>query len=163
MRCIEPAFCALYGRCGVSDLNYVHEILHDICGGTGFVEVTTRHHKSARTVQQKAMLLPIVVSCADVVQFPWVHSWIANRKACGLPTLAQCKVRWCRHQLSADCVSWMKRPLSAGEVMNTLKGFLQSNDSSLSSHSLKATALVWRRQKCHVNSDGSLEDIRRQS
>jgi hypothetical protein len=62
-----------------------------------------------------------------------------------------------------DCVSWMKRPLSAGEVMNTLKGFPQSNDSSLSSHSLKATALVRRRQKCHMNIDGSLEDIRRQS
>ena len=86
-RCVASGLLfALYGRCRVSDLNFIHEILHDVSGGTGFIEVTTRHHKSARTVQQKSMLLPIVVSCAGVSQFPWVDSWIANRKACGLPT-----------------------------------------------------------------------------
>lgn len=42
-----------------------------------------------------------------------------------------------------DFVDWMKRPLSAGEVTGILKGFLKCDDGSLSSHSLKATALSW--------------------
>jgi hypothetical protein len=76
----------LYGRCRVSDVNFVHEILHDITGGTGFLEVSTRFHKSARSAQQKAMMLPIVVGSTGVVPFSWVHTWINKRKACSLPT-----------------------------------------------------------------------------
>ena len=39
---------ALYGRCRVSDLN-IHEILHDVSDANGFLEVSTRFHKSAKT------------------------------------------------------------------------------------------------------------------
>ena len=74
-RCIASnLLLALYGRCRVSDLNFIHEILHAVSEGTGFIEVTTRFHKAARTVQQKALLLPILMSCSGVTQFPWVHS-----------------------------------------------------------------------------------------
>ena len=143
-RCIASGLLfALYGRCRVSDLNFIHEILHDLSGGTGFVEVTTRHHKSARTVQQKAMLLPIVVSSAGVVQQPWIQSWISNRKACGLPTSGLVEGAMMPAPIIGDHVAWMKRPLSAGEVSDILKGFLNSADPSLSSHSLKATTLSW--------------------
>ena len=134
---------ALYGRCRVSDLNFVHEILHDVSAGTGFLEVTTRYHKSARTVQQKALLMPILMSCSGVVQLPWVHSWIANRKTCGLPTSGMVQGALMPAPTAGDTVNWMKRPLSAGEVTNILKAFLQSNDPCLSSHSLKATTLSW--------------------
>ena len=134
---------ALYGRCRVSDLNFVHEILHDVSAGTGFLEVTTRYHKSVRTVQQKALLMPILMSCSGVVQLPWVHSWIANRKTCGLPTSGMVQGALMPAPTVGDTVNWMKRPLSAGEVTNILKAFLQSNDPCLSSHSLKATTLSW--------------------
>ena len=143
-RCVASGLLfALYGRCRVSDLNYIHEILHDVSGGTGFVEVTTRHHKAARSVQQKAMLLPIVVSCAGVSQFPWIHSWIANRKLCNLPTSGMIQGAMMPAPILGDRLEWMKRPLSAGEVTGILKGFLKIDDSSLSSHSLKATTLSW--------------------
>ena len=143
-RCIASnLLLAMYGRCRVSDLNHVHEVLHDLSGGTGFLEVTTRCHKSARTAQQKSVLLPILMSCSGVAQFPWVHSWIANRKACDLPTSGLISGALMPTPMVGDYVSWMRRPLSAGEVTGILKGFLQTNDQLLSSHSLKATALSW--------------------
>ena len=143
-RCIASnLLLALYGRCRVSDLNFIHEILHDVSEGTGFIEVTTRFHKAARTVQQKALLLPILMSCSGVTQFPWVHSWIANRKACGLPTSGSVQGALMPAPVVGDTVNWMQRPLSAGEVTNILKAFVRSDDPCLSSHSLKATTLSW--------------------
>ena len=124
-------------------MNYIHEILHDLTGGAGFLDGTTRYHKSARSAQQKAMLLPIVISSAGVVQFPWLHAWISNRKACGLQTSGLVQGALLPAPSLGDRVEWMKRPLSLGEVTNILKGFLNCADRNLSSHSLKATALSW--------------------
>ena len=112
-------------------------------GGTGFLEVTTRYHKSAKSAQQKAMLLPIVISSVGVVQFPWMYAWISNRKTCGLPTSGLVQGALLPAPSLGDRVEWMKRPLSPGEVTNILKGFLNCSDKNLSSHSLKATALSW--------------------
>jgi hypothetical protein len=109
-------------------VNYIHEILHDVSGGSGFLEVSTRFHKSARSAQQKALLLPIVMSSAGVVDMPWIHSWIANRKSCGLPTSGLAQGALMPAPCMGDRVSWLKRPLSPGEVTNTLKGFLQCED-----------------------------------
>ena len=143
-KCIASGLLLLlYGRCRVSDANYIHEVLHDVSGETGFLEVTTRFHKSARTAQQKALLLPILMSSAGVVDFPWVHSWIANRKACGLATSGLIQGALLPAPILGDHVSWMKRPLSPGEVTSILKGFLGCDDALLSSHSLKATTLSW--------------------
>ena len=125
-------------------MNYIHEILHDLTGGAGFLDVPTRYHKSARSAQKKAMLLPIVISSAGVVQFPWLHAWISNRKACGLPTSGLVQGALLPAPSLVDRVEWMKRPLSPGEVTNILKGFLNCADRNLSSHSLKATALRQR-------------------
>ena len=143
-RCVASnLLLLLYGRCRVSDVNFIHEILHDLTGGTGFLEVTTRYHKSAKSAQQKAMLLPIVISSVGVVQFPWMHAWISNRKTCGLPTSGLVQGALLPAPSLGDRVEWMKRPLSPGEVTNILKGFLNCSDKNLSSHSLKATALSW--------------------
>ena len=143
-RCIASnLLLLLYGRCRVSDANYIHEVLHDVSAETGLAEVTTRFHKSARTAQQKALLLPILVSSAGVVDFPWVHSWIANRKACGLSTSGLIQGALQPAPVLGDRVSWLSRPLSPGEVTNILKGFLGSEDCTVSSHSLKATTLSW--------------------
>ena len=134
---------AMYGRCRVSDLNFVHEILHDVSGSSGFLEVTTRYHKSARSAQQKALLLPIVMASGGVTDVPWLHAWIANRKACGLATSGLMQGALMPAPCLGDTVSWMKRPLTPGEVSNILKGFLACDDPALSSHSLKATTLSW--------------------
>lgn len=48
-RCIASNLLfALYGRCQMSDLSHVHEGLHDQSGASGFMEVTTRHHKRSQ-------------------------------------------------------------------------------------------------------------------
>ena len=112
-------------------------------GVSGFIEISTRYHKSARTAQQKALLLPIVMSSAGVVDMPWIHSWISNRKSYGLQTSGLVQGALMPAPCMGDRVSWLKRPLSPGEVTNILKGFLQCEDPALSSHSLKATTLSW--------------------
>ena len=143
-RCIASnLLLLLYGRCRVSDVNFVHEILHDLTGGTGFLEISTRFHKSARTAQQKAQLLHIVMSSTGISDLPWVHAWINNRKACGLQTSGLVDGALVPAPFVGDTMHWMKRPLSPGEVTAILKGFLQCDDTSLSSHSLKATTLSW--------------------
>ena len=98
----------LYGRCGVSDANYTHEVLHDVTGSIGFFEVTTRFHKSARSAQQKALLLPILVASAGVVDTPWIHSWIANRKACGLAASGLVQGALLPAPVLGDRINWLK-------------------------------------------------------
>ena len=45
-RCVASnILLAVYGRFRVSDMNYIHEILHDVASGAGHLEVTTRYHK----------------------------------------------------------------------------------------------------------------------
>ena len=122
----------LYGRCRVSDVNFVHEILHDLTGGTGFIEISTRYHKSARSAQQKAQLLPIVMSSTGISDVPWVYAWIENRKVCGLQTSGLVDGALVPAPLIGAAVQWMKRPLSPSEVTAILKGFLQCDDSALS-------------------------------
>ena len=139
----ETELVLLYGRCRVSDVNYIHEILHDVSGSTGFLEVTTRYHKSACTAQQKALLMPILVGSVGVTAFPWIQAWISNRKACGLPTSGIVDGALMPAPLMGDSVQWLKRPLAPGEISGILKNFLKSSDENLTSHSLKATALSW--------------------
>lgn len=143
-RCIvSNVLMALYGRCRVSDLNHVHEILHDAAGSSGFVEITTRFHKGARSAQQKALLLPIVISGACVVDQGWVHVWINNRKEAGLPVSGLIDGAFMPCPAVADSVNWLKRPLTPAEVTNIIRSFLQSSDDNLTSHSIKATTLSW--------------------
>ena len=143
-RCVASnLLLALYGRCRVSDVNFIHEILHDLSGGTGFIEVSTRCHKGARSAQQKAMLLPIVISSEGVTDPPWVQTWIRNRKECMLPTAGLVQGALMPSPAFGDKVGWLSRPLSTSEVTAILKGFLKTDDPCLTSHSLKATTLSW--------------------
>lgn len=139
-RCIASnLLMATYGRCRVSDLNHVHEILRDASGKTGFAEISTRHRKGARSAQQKALLMPIVISNAGVVPQGWIHVWIANRNSSGLQTSGEIGGAFMPAPAISDKVEWLKRPLTPSEMTNVLRGCLDSIDSDLSSHSLKAT------------------------
>ena len=80
-----------YGRCRNSDLVHVSDVMHDTAGGSalsgssGYMQVSTRHHKSARSAAAKSWLLPIVVSGEGVGAVPWLDMWIMCRKQAGLP------------------------------------------------------------------------------
>ena len=143
-RCIvSNMLFAVYGRCRISDMNHVHEILHDSASGSGFVEVTTVHHKGARSAQQKALLMPIVLSGAGVNDLDWVAAWVANRRAAGLPVSGCVDGALCPAPMVSDSVGWLRRPLTASEFTDILKSLLETADENLSSHSLKATCLSW--------------------
>ena len=143
-RCIASnLLMMLYGRCRVSDVSFIHEILHDSEGTSGFVEISTRYHKSARSAQQKSLLLPIVIANAGLGSVDWLSMWIANRKRVGLVTSGDVQGALCPAPKVGDFVTWLKRPLSASEISAILKSFLDCDDPDLSSHSLKATTLSW--------------------
>lgn len=134
---------AMYGRCRVSDLNHIHEILHDTSGHSGFTEITTRHHKAARSAQQKALLMPIVISGSGLSEVGWIHVWVMNRKEVGLPTSGEINGALIPAPAVGDRASWLQKPLASSEITNIIRGFLDCQDLDLTSHSLKALTLSW--------------------
>lgn len=109
---------AMYGRCRVSDVNHIHEI-HDASGHSGFTEMTTKHRKAARSVQQKALLMPIVISGCGLSEVGWIHVWVMNRKEVGLPTSGAL----INAPAVGDHTSWLQRPLTSSEITNIIPGF----------------------------------------
>ena len=65
---------AFYGRCRHSDLQNVEDVLLDFGPEGGFMEVTTRTHKTARTVTQKSKLLPIVLPALGITGSEWIST-----------------------------------------------------------------------------------------
>lgn len=112
-------------------------------GKSGFLEISTRYRKAARSAQQKALLLPIVISGAGLSEVEWIHTWIANRKESGLPVSGELNSAFMPAPAIGDKISWLRRPLTAAEVTAILRGFLACQDENLTSHSLKATTLSW--------------------
>ena len=79
----------IYGRCRNSDLVHVQEILHDSnikSDGSfaGYIQISTRHHKSSRAAAAKSLLLPIVASGESVCDYGWLDAWVQSRKEAGL-------------------------------------------------------------------------------
>ena len=143
---------ALYGRCRVSDLAHVHEILHDDKSGSGFVQISTVHHKSSRAPQNKSLLLPIVISSVSVVEVPWVVHWVRNRKEAGLPVSGALDSTLLPVPSGGKDLTWNPRQLTTSEVTNILRSLLGNQDPLLRSHSLKAIVLSWC-AKCEVLRD----------
>ena len=63
---------ALYGRCRHSDLQNVEEVILDFGPEGGFLEITTKTHKTARTVAQKTKLLPVVIPAIGINGSEWI-------------------------------------------------------------------------------------------
>ena len=62
----------LYCRCRNSDVAHAQSVMHDAVGDNkqsscdGFIQLSTRHHKSSRSAESKSLLLPIVGSGVSV-------------------------------------------------------------------------------------------------
>ena len=91
------------------------------------VQVSLRFQRGITSLhglpQQKALLLPIVMSSAGVVDMPWIHSWISNRKSCGLPTSGLVQGALMPAPCMGDRVSWLKRPLSPVKLQTSSRDF----------------------------------------
>lgn len=81
---LDPDFCdydraffgfllvGIYGRCKFSDLACIHAIEHDYDEHGGFLEITTVHFKTARTVAAKHTFLPIVIPALSIKNELWI-------------------------------------------------------------------------------------------
>ena len=139
----------LYTRSRNSDLAHIHEVMHD--GGlesgresaVGYIQISTRYHKAAKTAEKKNLLLPILASSVGVTNDDWITRWIKLRKEAGLPVSGMFNGAL---QPAPDVQrdgAWLTRPLSCSEVTLILRSMLQSSDRDLTSHSLKVTGLSW--------------------
>ena len=141
------ALLALYGRCRHSDLAFVECVMHDFDWKGGFVEVSTRLHKTAKSATQKSQLLPIVIPAIGVTGQVWVQEAIEAFSACGLNLDGSIQGPLFRPPMAAGG-GLCKRGLTSSEVTKFLRLLFECNDNNVdgprvSSHSLKATALSW--------------------
>jgi integrase len=141
------ALLALYGRCRHSDLAFVDCVMHDFDERGGFVEVSTRLHKTAKSASQKSQLLPIVIPAVGVTGQVWVQEAIEAFSACGLTLDGAIQGPLFRPPMAAGG-GLCKRGLTSSEVTKFLRLLFENNENNtgeprVSSHSLKATALSW--------------------
>ena len=139
----------LYTRSRTSDLAHVHEISHDVSskeGGPatpGFIQISTRYHKSARNVEKKNLLLPILASSTSVVEDEWLVTWLKLRKKAGLKVAGLFNGAIQPAPDLNKSGEWLSRPLTCSETTMILRALLQCEDKDLTSHSLKTTCLSW--------------------
>ena len=141
------AILALYGRCRHSDLAFVECVMLDFDDQGGFVEVSTRAHKTAKTASQKSQLLPIVVPAIGVTGHVWVQEAVDAFASCGLSLDGEIHGPLFRPPMASGG-GLCKRGLTSSEVTKFLRLLFESDegangDARISSHSLKATALSW--------------------
>ena len=140
---------ALYGRYRHSDLQNIEDVFIDLGPEGGYLELTTRTHKTSRTVSQKSRLLPVVLPAIGVQGREWITAAKMAFESYGLRLEGHIGGPLFRPPgVNGD--SHCKRGLTSQEVSRFLRIMLgekmaQNKESGpkLSSHSLKATVLSW--------------------
>ena len=140
----------LYGRCRHSDLANVDHIDHEHTSDSGFIEIFTRHHKTARGAAKKAMLLPILIPAVGIDNRNWVQVLHELMEGVGLcfegkvggpilrPPTAVGSEALCQRGLTSDECGRLLRSLLGLPIDSPGKG-----ETGVTSHSLKATGLSW--------------------
>lgn len=135
--------CLLYSRSRWSDVRQVHTMEYDNSeGNVSFLEINTQVHKTARSAELKAKLLPIVAPSVGVVEDNWIEMFLDVREAVGLPRLGNID----GPLLPAfDDAFFMHRSITSEEASAWLRLLLhcESGGRHPSSHSLKRTVLTW--------------------
>ena len=124
---------AIYGRCRHSDLCFIQDAIPDFGPEGGFLELRATAHKTGRTAQRKAQLLPILIPAVGVTGEMWLDAATSAFQRVGLLLDGEVNGR---------------RGLKSGEATNLLREFLALNAdgrdlNAVSSHSCKATVLSW--------------------
>ena len=148
---------AIFSRSRWSDLKYMHKISVDRFAVDsepyGFVEGTTKFHKTSTTMERKARYMPLVCPLLGITGIDWVPLWMDAATSLGFDFTATPVGALCR-AIGADG-KLTKRHCTTTEVTNFLNLFFKTDDSNkLTSHSLKETSLSWA-SKC-----GLPEDVR---
>jgi len=111
--------------------------------GKGFVECTTRNHKTSKQMAQQAIPMPLVAPAVGLGPIAWGPVWARVAGECGLPF-----PRGKGPVLPAPTVDggWMNRAVTSEELSAWLRSILEKGGfdvSNISSHSLKHTTLQW--------------------
>lgn len=139
----------LYTRSRTSDLAHVQEVLRDVSlsdqssGGPEFIQISTRYHKSAKNVEKKNLLLPILASGTSVVEDAWLVTWLKLRRQAGLKVAGEFNGAIQPAPDLSKEGQWLRRPLTCSETTLMLRSLLGCQDKNLTSHSLKTTCLSW--------------------
>ena len=150
----------VFGRPRNGDCSLVSEILWDFVGDSdGFVEVSTTHAKTSRTVAQRTRFLPLTAPRLGLGKTPWADSWRKAREDAGLldTNLGSGFALMPAPLLTGG---WSDRPLSAGEVRKWSIELLRLRDpltptEVLGTRSGKVTGLSW------MSKVGASDSIRR--
>ena len=142
---------ALYGRCRHSDLQNIEDVFIDLGPEGGYLGLTTRTHKTSRTVSQKSRLLPVVFPAIGVQGREWVTAAKMAFESCGLRLDGQIGGPLFKPP-GADGDSHCKRGLTSQKMSRFLRVMLgeqlaQSGESGpkLSSHPGQRK-LAWQRR-----------------
>ena len=140
----------LYGRCRHSDLANVNHVVHNHDDSSGYVEVFTRCHKTARGAVKKATFLPILIPVVGVTQENWVEKLRNLMFECGIIFDGLIQGPVLRPPVSAHSEVLCKRGLTSDECGRLLRILLDlpidrpgKGVPGVTSHSLKATGLSW--------------------
>lgn len=137
----------IYGRCRASDLSFIKTVKLDYTDESGYLELGTQHHKTAKKATLKTKLLPIVLPVIGINGKNWVKTLIGLRKKTGLACDDLHNAPWWPAPLSVDGdnIAWGLRPVSSDEIavwMNACLGTAEG-DKHIGSHSAKSTCLSW--------------------
>ena len=157
MHIVDRAFCGyilicLYGRCRHSDLRMVHTITTDYDSRGGFIEISTRCHKNAKTVSSQSILLPIVLPAVGVSGNLWYDEVSAVFGAVGLKSHGLIGGPLFKPPTKMDHTVLCNRGITSKEVTQFLRLCCEDSESlenydhgseRVSSHSLKAILLSW--------------------
>ena len=140
----------LYGRCRHSDLANVNHVVHDHDSSSGFVEIFTRCHKTARGAVKKATFLPILIPVIGINNENWVETLQQLMFECGMVFDGLIGGPVLRPPVSAHSEVLCKRGLTSDECGRLLRILLDlpverpgKGVPGVTSHSLKATGLSW--------------------
>ena len=139
---------AIYGRCRHSDLCFIQDAIPDFGPEGGFLELRATAHKTGRTAQRKAQLLPILIPAVGVTGEMWLDAATSAFQRVGLLLDGEVNGPIFRPPTSDSVDALCRRGLKSGEATNLLREFLALNAdgrdlNAVSSHSCKATVLSW--------------------
>ena len=134
----------LYGRCRASDIQEVSDLCWDKASedswSQGFIECRTLRHKTARMDERRKRLLPIVIPGRGIASKDFGDTLKQVRDLAGLPNQLD-KVPLL--PVPPEDNTWSDDALESAEISRWLQALLPRPQDHLTSHSLKATVLVW--------------------
>ena len=136
----------LYSRSRWSDIRAVGSFVADIDlshGCHGYLEFSTRSHKTSRLVARQGLVMPLVSPSWGISDRPWGLTFLSLAKEVGLDP-AQANERPLLPAPSSS--GWSRRSVTSSEASAWLRALLDTHGTGggdISTHSLKATLLSW--------------------